>query len=138
MTTVSNGQVPAASLPDLPSAESTRRDAPRRAESVPQTPADVTHSDASREVRRAQIAARLGLSGASLLHARPLSLASAWEFHAASASHYSAALLRWPRYAWGAVDTVLKALMYGLGWVSESPARFVVAVAVGLVIWHWH
>jgi hypothetical protein len=133
MTTASNG----VELRDLPSAESTRRDAPRRADSLPPRPVEVTQGDSAARVQFAQAFASKVLAGDSLLYARPVSLADMWAGHQQAAGHYNGWLMRWPRYAWGAFHTALTAVLYALVWVAESPPRLGVAVGVVLGCWFW-
>ena len=140
MVTASNGHVRPAELPELPSADPKHRDAPRRADSLPPRPAKVTDGDdrrASFRLRVQQWVASKALSRESLAYARPSSLADCWALHRASAEHYQAGLLRWPRYAWGRVHVALKAVLFGLDWVTESPARLLVAAAVAAACWFW-
>ena len=124
-------------LPELPVADSRRRGAPRRADSLPQPSASVTHSDSAARMQFAQSFASKVLAGDSLLYARPVSLADMWGGHQQAAAHYNAWLAKWPRYAWGAFHTALTAVLYALVWVAESPPRLAVAVGVVLGCWFW-
>jgi hypothetical protein len=134
--TASNGHGKLESLPELPSAESTRRGAQARG-SVPDPTAEVTHSDSARLPRFSAPAMRTALTGGSVLHSPPLSIAQTWAAHRQAASHYNAWLMSGPRLAWGAVHTAFTALSYGAGWVCASPPRFVVAAAVAAAFWFW-
>lgn len=137
MVAASNGHVGHEMLPELPSAESTRRDAPRRAESVPPAAAGVTESDGQR-LRWALPAASGVLSGASLLHAQPPSLAQTWTRHRKCAEHYELwPPVRWGRYAWGGVHVALKAVLHVVEWVTDSPPRLLVAAALVAACWFW-
>ena len=137
MVAASNGQVKAASLPELPSADSTRRGAQARVESVPDIPAEVTDSDGQR-LRRWTLPAASGvLSGASLLHAQPPSLAQTWTRHRQAACHFEGLLFRGPRYAWGGMHVALKAFLYVVEWVTDSPVKFGFAVALVAACWFW-
>jgi hypothetical protein len=52
------------------------------------------------------------------------------------AGHYQAAFVRWPRLAWGYVHLlIIKPALNGLEWVTFSPARLAVALAVVAAIW---
>lgn len=78
------------------------------------------------------------VSGSSLWHAQPPSMASYWSQHCASARYFEAGLLRWPRYAWGAVHIVILMPIYLLGWVTHSIPLFALVVAVtALGLWLW-
>jgi hypothetical protein len=138
MVTASNGQVKAASLPELPSADSTRRDAPRRAESLAPPPAKVTEGDGKRLPRWSAQAVSAALTGGSLLHTAPLSLAACWAQHRAAATHYELwPPVRWARYAWGAFHVALKAALNALEWVTDSPPKLLTAAAVVAACWFW-
>lgn len=72
----------------------------------------------------------------SLIYSQPPTFAQAHARHKQCAGHYSAALLRWPRLAWGWVHLlVLKPVLNALEWVTSSPATSAVAIALGVVIW---
>jgi hypothetical protein len=129
VATASNGQV----LRDLPSGDSTRRGAPRRADSVPHTPPDVTDSDSRGGVWQVPAV----LTGASLLAAQPPALAGLWAHHAACAAHYQTRWLRWPRYVWGCVHTVFAGLLRVAEWVTDSPPKLLAAAAVAAACWYW-
>ena len=93
----------------------------------------------------AQAAQRLALSAValldrpgSLIDAQPPTFRQARDRHHECAGHFQAALLRWPRYAWGYVHLVfVKPVLNLAEWITESPARFTVALAIGVVIWFW-
>lgn len=62
-------------------------------------------------------------------------LRQAWAWHRRCAAHYAAGLLRWPRQLWGAVHvTTVKPALNFAEWLTESPARCLVALAVVIVI----
>jgi len=147
MVTVSNG----VELRDLPSADSiAQRRAQAREDTLPPRPAKVTDGDSAARVQFAQAFASKVLAGDSLLYARPVSLADMWAGHCQAAAFYSrpayvlgherrrrTAVLKWPRYAWGAFHTALTAVLYALVWVAESPPRLAVAAAVVAGCWFW-
>lgn len=70
------------------------------------------------------------LSGSSLWHADPRALNLIWEQHVRSARYFQAGLLRWPRYAWGALHMVVTAALYLLIWVTDSLPKALTAAAV--------
>lgn len=138
MVTASNGHVRPASLPELPSADSTRRGAQARVESVPDTPAKVTESDGQRVSRWTVPAISAVFTGGSLLHAQPPSLHQTWTRHQQCASHYQLwPPVRWGRYAWGAVHVALKAFLHTVEWVTDSPIKLLVAAALVAACWFW-
>ena len=72
----------------------------------------------------------------SLIHSQPPTFHEAWAHHHECARHYEAALLKYPRLAWGYFHLlVIKPLLNGLEWVTESPARFIVTAAILTIIW---
>lgn len=135
MVAQSNGRAGTAGLPELPSAEPTRRGAQARVASVPDPPATVTESDARRAPPVALISA--ALTGGSLLHAQPPSLAQAWVRHRQSAQHYQGWILRLPRYAWGCLHVALMAALYALSWVFDSPVKLIAAAGLLAACWFW-
>ena len=93
----------------------------------------------------AQAAQRLAASAValldrpgSLIDAQPPTFRQARDRHHECAGHFQAALLRWPRYAWGYLHLLLiKPVLNLAEWITESPARFTVALAISAVIWLW-
>jgi hypothetical protein len=73
----------------------------------------------------------------SLLHSQPSSLAQTRARHKEAAQHWEAVLARWPRHLWGWGHLALKALLHLIEWVTESPARFIVAAAFLAACWLW-
>lgn len=74
----------------------------------------------------------------SLFDTRPASFREIRAWHHQCASHYSAALLRWPRRWWAAFHLyVIVPALRGAEWVTASPARLGVALLVAFVIWYW-
>ena len=72
----------------------------------------------------------------SLPDAQPLTLRQARAEHHRCAGHYQSAALRWPRLLWAYVHLlIIKPALNGLEWVTFSPARSAVAVAVIVAIW---
>jgi hypothetical protein len=126
------------SPPELPSAEPARRSAPAR-ESV--TRADSIAFQAVTQSARAVFRGGVSVLGAmdragSLPDAQPPTLRQARAEHHRCAGHYQAALLRWPRLAWGYVHLlVIKPALNGFEWVTFSPARSLVAVALLCAFW---
>jgi len=97
---------------------------------------------ASRATKRARGigagAAKWATRRESLVHAQSATFHETWAQHRECAQHYQAALLRYPRYAWGAVHvTLIKPLTDGSQWVTFSPARTIVTGAVAAVIWFY-
>jgi hypothetical protein len=86
---------------------------------------------------KAQGRAAAVTTGASLLHAQPPSLADSRKRHHEAAGHFEAALLRYPRLAWGYLHLALKAGLHVLEWVTESPPRLLVAAAFLVILYFW-
>jgi hypothetical protein len=80
------------------------------------------------------------LEGASLLDAQPPSLAAVWAKQAASASYYSAGLLRVPRYVWGvAVVMPVAMVAYVVPWTLDSPPKAAMTALVTVaLLWLLH
>ena len=139
MTTASEEKAEAEAVALESGTETLRRQARTRASSV--TPADsiafeaVTHS--ARAVFRGGVSVLAALDRAgSLPDAQPPTLRQARAEHHRCAGHYDAPLLRWPRLLWGYVHLlIIKPALNGLEWVTFSPARLFVAVAVIAAIW---
>jgi len=75
------------------------------------------------------------MTGESLAHRNPPSIAQVWERHVASARHYPAGIIRGPRYLWGVIHTPLYALLFLLSWITSSPPLLVLS-AVSLYLIH--
>lgn len=59
------------------------------------------------------------------------------EWHHKCAGYYGVPVVRWLRLAWGYAHLLLvKSLTDFTEWVTESPARAIVTVAVFLAIWY--
>lgn len=72
----------------------------------------------------------------SLGDAQPPSFRQARDWHHQCAGHYEALIMRWPRLLWGYVHLLaVKPALNFAEWVTASPVRFAVAVAVGVIIW---
>ena len=72
----------------------------------------------------------------SLIHSQPPTFKQSRDRHHECAGHYEALILRWPRLLWGYFHLlIVKPLLNGLEWVTESPLRFLVAIALAAVIW---
>jgi len=126
-------------LPELPAGNAPAQSA-QRATSLPLAPVDVAQGDAASRAREALL--RFGAlfaipAGTSLLHAQPPSLRQAHDRHKEAAKHWEAGLIRWPRHLWGYGHTAFKALLHIIEWVTESPARFIVAVLFLAACWLW-
>lgn len=106
-------------------------------ESYAQAPAHTREADPA-EARRAPSPVWVQglMNGASVWHSQPPSLSMIWERHLASARHYNAALIRQPRYLWGALHLALAASIYLVAWVCHSFPLFVCAAAI-VVAAHW-
>lgn len=75
-------------------------------------------------------------TGSSLWHAQPPSLAQIWDRHVVSARYFQAALLRWPRYGWGAVHIVVTIPAYLLVWCTRSiPLLVLTVIVAGVIVW---
>lgn len=74
----------------------------------------------------------------SLFDTRPPSFREVRAWHRQCAVHYSAGLIRWPRQLWAFIHLfVIMPALRAAEWVTASPARFAVALAVALVVWYW-
>lgn len=103
-------------------------------------PAPAALNAVTQRVRQAgQVAARAAAlldRPGSLAHSQPPTFAQSRDRHHECARHYEAPILRWPRLLWGYFHLlVIKPLLNGLEWVTESPARFFVTAALAAVIW---
>jgi hypothetical protein len=96
-------------------------------------------TDCAQAVRRVLASARgFAARPDSLADSQPHSYRQARAFHHRCASHFEAALLRWPRLAWGYLHmAAVKWPLNLLEWLTESPARCVIAVAVWFIARHW-
>jgi hypothetical protein len=70
----------------------------------------------------------------ALAHSQPPSFRQARDRHHECAEHFSSAVLRGARLAWGYWHLLVKAVLNGLEWVLESPLRFAVAALIVTVI----
>lgn len=74
----------------------------------------------------------------SLVHAQPPTFARAREQHHEAAGRHGAPLLRGLRLAWGYWHLLLvKPLLNLLEWVTETPARFLAAVILGVIVYYF-
>ena len=72
----------------------------------------------------------------SLADARPPTFRQAREWHHKCAGHYQAAAVRWPRLAWGYVHLLLIVPSARFcEWVTASPIRLAVALAIFFAAW---
>ncbi len=136
MATVSDTARNVIQLPELPPAEPMAQTA-LRARSVPRPADDATEGERRRVSRWAVPAVSAALSGGSLLHAQPPSLAQTWARHRASATHYNAWAMSVPRHAWGVIHTALAAVLLAVIWVIESPPRLAFAAGIGVACWFY-
>ena len=123
-------------LPPTPEAESAQR---VRSVAQPASIAVQAVTDSAQAARRflVSVPASLDRRG-SLFDAQPPTFRQARTRHHECADHFQAGLLRWPRYVWGYFHLlIVKPLLNLAEWVTESPARFFVAVIIVAVIWFW-
>lgn len=142
MVTVSNPsgeEVREGSLPELPSADPTRRGA-QRARSITR-PSSVTRDAVTQS---AQAACRTMASAVavldrpgSLADARPPTLREAREWHHRCAGHYEQVFMAAPRLVWGYVHLLIVVALRAVEWVTASPARIAVAAGVAAAVWYW-
>ena len=121
----------------LPTAEARTRE--RGSETAPASVALDAVTQGARAVR-GTVASGLAVLDrpGSLIHAQPPTFAQARERHHQCAGHYQAGLMRWPRLAWGYAHLlVIKPALNFAEWVTESPARCAVALAVIVAVRLW-
>jgi len=74
----------------------------------------------------------------SLIDAHPLSFRQARAHHHRCADAIGPVYIAVPRLVWGYFHLlVIKPALNFLEWVTESPARLAVAVAVAFAVWYW-
>lgn len=74
----------------------------------------------------------------SLVHTQPPTFARARELHHEAAARHAAPLLRGLRLVWGYGHLILiKPLLNLLEWVTETPARFLAAVVLGVIVYYF-
>jgi hypothetical protein len=84
-----------------------------------------------------KLAAYLDRPG-SLVHAQPPTFARAREQHHEAAGGHNGLLLRGLRLTWGYAHLlIIKPVLNGLEWVTETPLRCFVAVALAFAVWFW-
>jgi hypothetical protein len=72
----------------------------------------------------------------SLVHAQPPTLARAREQHHEAAARHEVRFFGHLRLLWGYGHLlVVKTVLNGLEWVTETPVRFFAAVILGLIVW---
>ena len=77
-------------------------------------------------------------AGASLLDATPPALLLIWERHCTAAKAWDTWLLRYPRFAWGAVHaTMVAPLLYFLVWATDSGPKAFAALLVIVTTLLW-
>jgi hypothetical protein len=96
-------------------------------------------TDSAQAVKRiARAAAAFPGRRGSLADSQPMTYRQARAYHHRCAGEFEAAVLRWPRLAWGYLHMgLVKWVCDSAEWVTESPARCAVAVAVYFVVRHW-
>ena len=94
-------------------------------------------TQSARAVFRGSVSALAALDRAgSLPDAQPPTLRQAREWHHKCAGHYQSLLIRWPRLLWGYVHLLLvKPALNAAEWVTASPVRSAVALAVFAAFW---
>ena len=125
---------------DFPSPEGEAESA-QRAESLTLPPSISRQvvTDSAQIARRAYASAVAFLDReGSLVDAQPMTFREAREHHHRCGSCYSVPLIKVMRLAWGYFHLlVIKPVLNLAEWVTESPARFFVAVIISTVIWIW-
>lgn len=142
MTTASEEKAgqEAVSLEAIP--DPLRRQARTRASSVtpdcPPSPKVVTQRVLALRVCAARLAAFLDRPG-SLAHAHPPTFARARELHHERATRHNLwAPLRIASLTWGYFHLlIIKPALNFTEWVTETPLRFLGAVILAVIIWHW-
>ena len=77
-------------------------------------------------------------AGASLLDATPPALLLVWERHRTAAKAWDTRLLRWPRWAWGAVHvTMIAPVLYFMVWATDSGPKALAALLVIVTTLLW-
>jgi len=93
--------------------------------------------------RTAQVAGLAARFGAGLLNkpgslyfSQPPTFAQARDRHHECAGHFGSPLLQLARLAWGYLHLlIVKPVLNLTEWITESPARFFIALILGAVIW---
>ena len=139
MTTVDEAAREGSALPDEAAPESTAGARARARDSVTQH--DSVALQAVTQSARAGFRFTMAVIAAadragSLGDAQPPTFRQAREWHHRCAGHYEALAVRWPRLLWGYVHLllVLPALR-SAEWVTASPIRLAVALAVLAAFW---
>lgn len=120
-------------------AESTAQTRAYAREDTPQT-ASVAFDAAARAAaamrRGATFAAAAAARKGTLADAQPKTFRQSRDWHHHCAGRYEALLVRWPRLWWGYAHLlVVKPALNFAEWLTESPLRWFVALAVMAVIW---
>jgi hypothetical protein len=72
------------------------------------------------------------------VHSQPPTFRQARDRHHECAGHFGTPVLRWLRLMWGYLHLLaVKPVLNLAEWVTESPARFFVAIAILAVLWIW-
>jgi hypothetical protein len=97
-----------------------------------------SRADEARE-RLALLGARVAARAVSIsaVAMRPPSIQENHAAHREAAAQWEAALIRWPRHAWGFGHTCAKATADWLLAITFSPVGAVLAVAFIIVCWFW-
>jgi hypothetical protein len=146
MATLSKREVEEGSLPEIPQEPEMTAQPRALARASLTLPSPASLVPVTQRARAAgMVAARAAGQAAeildrpgSLVHAQPPTFARAREQHHEAAARHSAPFVRGLRLAWGYLHLLLvKTVLNGLEWVTENPARFLVAVIIGAVVWLW-
>lgn len=143
--TAAHEAVPDEAVPAGPDAVSSEGETRRRAKSVPTAlPSALSdtltgHAPSSPEQaaeRTRQYLASL-LTGHSVLNLDPPSIRTTWAAHRKAAAHWEAALVRYPRLAYGLAHTTACAVIYLLLWACSTPAGLLVTAGSVTACWFW-
>ena len=78
-------------------------------------------------------------SGASLLHARPMSMHQARAYHHEHGGHWTWPVVKWCRIGWGyGVHLPYRVLALALDLVLASPAATIIVAALIFACVRWH
>jgi hypothetical protein len=144
MTTISDRAVREGSLPAVaqaPESTAETRACARASQALPSPAAPVPVTDRARTAgaalaRAAGRAAEYLDRPGSLVHAQPPTFARAREQHLEAAARHDIAPVRHLRLIWGYAHLlIIKPVLNGLEWVTETPARFLIAVIVVVIVY---
>lgn len=72
-----------------------------------------------------------------LIHLPAPAMSALWARHQEAAWHWDAGVIRWPRQAWAVMHVAVTGLVYGLLWVTFSPAGFAALGVLVAACWFW-